>query len=592
MRKFKIIFVIAAVAAFVVGSGFYSAEGMAGEIENDKLWEWVVPPQYAFAQPFENGFAAVSNGQMARLPNGEVAEFPLWGLIDRNGNLVVPIEYDWVGTMNGVLRISRTELFDENNPDSRLSGWMPDGTAIAHRTWTVEADGSLTPFHDDPNRFDWTWEVFIPGSYFDIDTREVIDRATGEVLIPSHGESSIINPFSSGFAAVLATGGWGLINANNEVIIPFEYDYISSFIDNQLLGPHEVSWIDEVSGNTVTRGIHRGDKWGLVNRQGDIVVDLIYDVFIVNEWIPTGIADFYKGIAAVSQNGKWGAIDVWGNVVVPIRYEFVSTMSGLAAAKNEAGFFGAYDNTGRLVVPFEYDEILGFVGDRISVRKDGRIGFVNLEGELVIESTFDDTWGFQGDFAAVSRNGRWGFINKSGEVVIPLVYDAVWGYSEGIATVQMGGKWGFVRPISGADASIAVLANNSMDDTRFVNLQIDNPLTNNNAVLTQIDEDNEEVVPIIENNRTLVPVRFISESFDIDVSWDAETQTVALKNNDTIIELIIDSNQAFVDGAAVYIDVAPVIRNGRTLVPVRFISEILGFDVDWREADRVIEIQQ
>jgi len=86
----------------------------------------------------------------------------------------------------------------------------------------------------------------------------------------------------------------------------------------------------------------------------------------------------------------------------------------------------------------------------------------------------------------------------------------------------------------------------------------------------------------IAEGRTMVPVRVISENFGAEVLWDAATQTVTIKSSDTEIKLIINSNIATVNGTEYIIDAAPVISNtGRTMVPIRFISEMLGRNVEY-----------
>lgn len=90
------------------------------------------------------------------------------------------------------------------------------------------------------------------------------------------------------------------------------------------------------------------------------------------------------------------------------------------------------------------------------------------------------------------------------------------------------------------------------------------------------------VDPIIKEGRTLVPLRAIFESLGADVEWEQSTQTVTGKLNDTIIKLQINNKLASVNGSEVTLDVPATINNGRTLVPVRFIGESLGAKVDYK----------
>lgn len=92
---------------------------------------------------------------------------------------------------------------------------------------------------------------------------------------------------------------------------------------------------------------------------------------------------------------------------------------------------------------------------------------------------------------------------------------------------------------------------------------------------------------ISQEGRTLVPIRFVSEAMDNEVGWNGETREVTINNN---IVLQIDSVNAYVDGNQTTLDTAPVIVNDRTMVPIRFISEGLGYEVGWNEETREVTI--
>jgi|GEM_PF-42908 len=98
--------------------------------------------------------------------------------------------------------------------------------------------------------------------------------------------------------------------------------------------------------------------------------------------------------------------------------------------------------------------------------------------------------------------------------------------------------------------------------------------------------------PVIdkESGRTLVPFRFIGEAFGGTVGWDPQTRTVRFLLGGKDIILTIDSKNAYVDSVATKLDVAPKIISGRTMVPVRFISESVGAAVNWNAASKVITI--
>jgi len=84
-----------------------------------------------------------------------------------------------------------------------------------------------------------------------------------------------------------------------------------------------------------------------------------------------------------------------------------------------------------------------------------------------------------------------------------------------------------------------------------------------------------DVPPVVESGRTLVPLRAITEPLGFEVGWDAAAQTVTLARGDLFIVLMINQPAAVVDGKTVPLDVPPMVRDGRTLIPVRFVAEQL-----------------
>ena len=83
------------------------------------------------------------------------------------------------------------------------------------------------------------------------------------------------------------------------------------------------------------------------------------------------------------------------------------------------------------------------------------------------------------------------------------------------------------------------------------------------------------------DNRTLVPVRFISEELGAGVEWIAAGNEVKIAHNSETIHLQIGSNKAVVGTTQVNLDTAPVVVNSRTMVPLRFVSECLEAEVTW-----------
>ncbi|MCR4962845.1 MAG: hypothetical protein K6B40_03055 [Firmicutes bacterium] len=99
-----------------------------------------------------------------------------------------------------------------------------------------------------------------------------------------------------------------------------------------------------------------------------------------------------------------------------------------------------------------------------------------------------------------------------------------------------------------------------------------------------------DVLPVIEDGRTLVPVRAISEALQASVAWDANQRKVTVNNGGTTIILYINSTRATVGGAEKQLDVPARIIGGRTMIPLRFISENFGANVDWDPVKYLVTI--
>ena len=100
-----------------------------------------------------------------------------------------------------------------------------------------------------------------------------------------------------------------------------------------------------------------------------------------------------------------------------------------------------------------------------------------------------------------------------------------------------------------------------------------------------------DAAPIIEQGVTLVPLRFIAEAFDSEVNWNGALQIITIVNKSHSIQLQINSKLVFIDNRKGNdLDVAPKIVNGRTFVPIRFISEAFGAEVNWDGVMKTITI--
>lgn len=98
--------------------------------------------------------------------------------------------------------------------------------------------------------------------------------------------------------------------------------------------------------------------------------------------------------------------------------------------------------------------------------------------------------------------------------------------------------------------------------------------------------------PIIKNGRTLAPMRGLFEALGASVGWDSKSQTAIGERDGITVRIPIGSTKPMVNGVTKEISVAAEIINGRTYIPLRFVGEALGDEVIWNATNRSVEINR
>lgn len=106
-------------------------------------------------------------------------------------------------------------------------------------------------------------------------------------------------------------------------------------------------------------------------------------------------------------------------------------------------------------------------------------------------------------------------------------------------------------------------------------------------------EKSMDVAPYIQDGRTMLPVRFVAEALGVsedNIIWDAATKTVTIMKGDRIAQMTIGSKVMVVNGVNVNMDTAAAIKDGRTVLPIRFAAQALGVGIEWDDATRTVTI--
>ncbi|EGY79334.1 copper amine oxidase N-terminal domain-containing protein [Peptoniphilus indolicus] len=217
-----------------------------------------------------------------------------------------------------------------------------------------------------------------------------------------------------------------------------------------------------------------------------------------------------------------------------------------------------------------------------------KMEFMNMEGELtnlfIYEADKDSNrvetkqTAIEGEYNKTHEFER--TTPKEDKILVAVWVDAMdaisgGGKGSGEQKAYLMFDWANVKPLESS-------AENSEPKTEKQSNEI--------KIVVNGKEIKPETPAYIESGRTMVPLRFISEALGEKVEWKADTRTVII--GDDKANLIIDSKEIKSKDKTIQIDSPAVIKDSRTFVPLRAISEILGAKVDWKASTRTVEINK
>lgn len=138
----------------------------------------------------------------------------------------------------------------------------------------------------------------------------------------------------------------------------------------------------------------------------------------------------------------------------------------------------------------------------------------------------------------------------------------------------------------GGNTNILAKANDGYIFSKWIDNDSHDEHTNGASISLNIQSDRDFTAvfePVIIKDTTMMPLRFITENLGGSIVWDQKTQEITLNIDGTELKMQVGVE---IEGY----DISPVIQNGRTLVPLRYISEAIGANVTWVPSTKAIEI--
>lgn len=485
---------------------------------------------YSIATTFSHGIAKVTRDNMT-------------AIIDTDGNYILPFdERPKVIRKNGLIMV-----MDENGYAGFFDKTGKQVTDFIYDTYpdTHEKTG-VTTAHYFHNRFD------------------------------GDGKSDLI-PISRGKK-------FGFLNSLGEEQIPPTFDYVYGFSD----GMARIC-----SGSEVTKyGTYINCKYGLLREDGTVVLPA--DTY----WY---IGDFKNGYAA-GGNGPSQMIDKNGQIRDIGGLIFENTNGTYITVRDAEERIGVLDMNGNTVLPLDYTpktyrhDVL-ILGDRL-INRQGETLYTAPEGGTLQNIWEDDS----SPFLRVSVpsgetpfHSLYGLIRTDGAVILPPIYESVKVMGEGLLyartqteNILLDEKGHLVCLLNGDLPEVCREGRFVMRDYNTMKqVYVKNPLRDI-TVLYNGTPLSFDVPPLLEDGRTLVPLRVIFEAMGADVSWEDSTKTVYAKRGDIEITMPVGKSSFTKNGAEIPLDVPSKIENGRTLIPLRAVADAFGNSVDWEGETRTV----
>jgi len=386
------------------------------------------------------------------------------GYLDKNGNVVIPADYDYESTTSKTIPAFQTGMvklrkgFKYGVLDKAGKIILPfeyDGL--------FTSNGKYIPVYNIVNGKN-TWGIV---------------NTQNKVLIPVIYEQLQID---SNLIGVKQNGKWGLKDVSGKDILPIEYDQLTPYAKNQVIQATKGSQVGFIDANGkwlfqkeksvyTLSGCYEGmimctvsGKYGYLDLKGNEVIITKYDN--ANVFDKSGLAKVGKKSPTSSYTTLWGYIDKKGNEVIPIKYEYIGEFhSGMVYAKDpETNRYGFYDKTGKWAINPTYLDLLNFddYGGTWVKQTDAKWHYINKTGKDL--GTFND----KGDtYRAFSNNGynvyenndaAYVLLDKAGNTIKKLDdLDAIYNFNYGIGgfKCKSNSKYGFIdlngNKITGCD---------------------------------------------------------------------------------------------------------------------------------------------
>lgn len=262
-----------------------------------------------------------------------------------------------------------------------------------------------------------------------------IMASDGRFIIPPEYEEVSYN-IGDKFLRTKKHDKWGIINTENEIIIPFNYDRIEKLKDGVLK-------------------VLDGDYWTMIDMKGNPICESSFSsISKMRYYFKSGPIFFF-----VTKHYLAGIIDELGNEILPCRFQSVQpeifsiqtdSIPQLFPVKNR-GKWGYAQKGGKVVIPFQFEKNSYFNKNMAIVNNDEKYFLINKKGEIINDEGYEKVVSINRDTdlaIVVNKQGKHGAINSTGKEIIPFIYDdleeAADRVSRRLYHFRLNGKYGVI----------------------------------------------------------------------------------------------------------------------------------------------------
>jgi len=250
-------------------------------------------------------------------------------------------------------------------------------------------------------------------------------------------------------------GKWGIANSDGSIMIPCEYDKVSTFNKDRTIVKKEGSIyaVDRDNNRVAVAHGEVSDFGHYADNRIPLLIEGRWQRatgdFVLGANTFEEIGMYSGGYAAAKVNGKWGVIDLSTKWLIPPEFDEV-IRDELGRCYAQGAVFVRTGGLVYLIVDGDYagdvyEDACPFSDEGFAaVKKNGKWGFIDSRGVEVIQFVFDEALSFGQHLAAVKHGEFWGYISKYGHIVIDAVFLEAKSFSDGSAPVLTERGWQFI----------------------------------------------------------------------------------------------------------------------------------------------------